>query len=369
MTMEIFFDNIIFSTQKAGGVSAYWYELLSGICNSGLSIGFLNAQQQSDNIYERKIDYKQLHCIRESWIPSKYLRYLPMRYRLPAAAVFHGGYLRVSPQKDVLNILTVHDFAHERKLASKFPRVLANTLQKAYGIRHADGIICISDSTRNELLHFFPGIDPAKVRVIHHGIGDDFHPLNKQELPPCSLKMDLRKKFILYVGARKRYKNFSMAVNVMALLPGSYELVIIGGEKWDQKEINKMDQQIPGRYHIFSDVSQHDLNILYNHAFCLLYPSVYEGFGFPPGEAMKAGCPVVTTNMTSMPEVVGPAGLMTDSADPVLFAEKIASLENESYKQHLIARGLQQVQQFTWAKSVQETIAFYQDCWNYKFSK
>lgn len=367
--MQIFLDNIIFSIQKAGGVSAYWYELLSGICNSGEAICFLNASPVPKNIFEQKINYHPFNCIRESWIPSKYLRYLPMRYQLPAASVFHAGYLRVSTQKNILNMLTVHDFAHERKLASKFPRGLANTLQKAYGINRADGIICISESTRKELLHFFPAIDPEKVKVIYHGISDDFYPINKQLPARCSLDMDLDKKFILYVGARRNYKNFSMAVKVMELLPPAYQLVIIGGEPWGKKEVQGMQEKIAGRYHIFPIVNQVDLNILYNHAFCLLYPSAYEGFGFPPGEAMKAGCPVVTTNITSMPEIVGNAGLMTDKADPVLFAEKIQRLENDSYRQQVITHGLVQAQQFTWAKSVRETIGFYQDCWNYKFSK
>ena len=365
--MQVFLDNIVFSIQKAGGVSAYWYELLCGMRNSGLSVGCLNARLQSDNIFERNIDYHRFNCIRESWIPSRYLRYLPLRYALPPPAVFHGGFLRVSPQKDILNILTVHDFAHERKLATKFPRGLANTLQKAYSIRRADGIICISDSTRKELLHFFPDIHPAKVKVIHHGIGN-FFPINKQQPGNCSLNMDLREKFILYVGARRHYKNFSMAIKTMELLPPSYHLVAVGGEPWNKKQISTMKEKIAGPYHIFSAISQDDLNILYNHAFCLLYTSAYEGFGFPPGEAMKAGCPVVTTGATSMPEVVGNAGLMTDTPDPVLFAEKISALENETYRQQLIAQGLQRVQQFTWDKSVQETIGFYKDCWNLKFS-
>ncbi len=365
--MQVFLDNIVFSIQKAGGVSAYWYELLSGMCKSGLSVDFLNAQPQSENIFEKKIDYSGFNCIEESWIPHKYLRYLPLLRHLPAASIFHGGYLRVSPQKDILNILTVHDFAHERNLASKFPRGLANKLQKAYGIRRAHGIICISDSTRKELLHFFPTINPAKVKVIHHGIGN-FYPINKQQPVSCSLDIDLQKKFVLYVGARRNYKNFSMAIATMELLPPSFQLVVVGGEPWDKKELSMLNEKIAGRYDIFTAISQTDLNILYNYAFCLLYPSVYEGFGLPPGEAMKAGCPVVTTGITSMPEVVGNAGLMVDRPDPLLFAEKINALTDETFRQQLIARGLQQAQQFTWDKSVQETINFYKDCWNLKFS-
>lgn len=365
--MQVFLDNIVFSIQKAGGVSAYWYELLSGMCNSDLSVHFLNTRITTENIFEKRIDYKDFNCIQESWIPQKYLRYMPMSYSLPTASIFHGGYLRVSTQKDILNILTVHDFAHERKLASKFPRGLANTMQKAYGIRRADGIICISQSTKNDLLHFFPDINPDSIRVIHHGIGD-FYPIAKPQSNSCSLNIDLEQKFILYVGGRRNYKNFTVAVETLEQLPSRFKMVVIGGEPWDKKEIGMMNQKIPGRYHIFPTVSQTDLNSLYHHAFCLLYTSAYEGFGLPPGEAMKAGCPVIATNITSMPEVIGNAGLLVKRPDPSLFAAKIESLEDETFRQTLISRGLKQAQQFTWDKSVKETINFYKDCWHLKFS-
>jgi mannosyltransferase len=106
---------------------------------------------------------------------------------------------------------------------------------------------------------------------------------------------------------------------------------------------------------------------LYNYAWCLLYPSAYEGFGFPPAEAMKAGCPVVATNATSMPEVVGQAGLLTDIITADAFTKKILQLENRDYRQQIITAGLTQAQLFTWEKSVRETIRFYKDCWNNKF--
>ncbi len=366
--MQLFLDNIVFSIQRAGGVSVYWYELLRGICNSGLPIRFLNARPASPNIFERRLDYSGFHCIRESRLPFKYLRYMPLRCTLPAAAVYHGGYLRVSPQKNILNMLTVHDFAHERRLATSFPRGLPNQLQKAYGIKRADGIICISASTRQELLHFYPSVDPTRVKVIHHGIATDFFPLDKRQTPVCSLALDLQRPFILYVGARRNYKRFAAAVDTIKLLAPHYHLVAVGGEPWSKAEQEELEQAIPGRYHLFSHVSCADLNVLYNYAFCLLYTSIYEGFGFPPGEALKAGCPVVAVNRTSIPEVVGQAGLLVDAPTPEAFAEKITLLEDTARRQAHISAGLEQVQSFTWERSVQETICFYKDCWDYKFS-
>ena len=364
--MQLFLDNLVFSIQQTGGVSVYWYELITGICRSDLSVSFLNVRKASDNIFERRIDYSGFNCIKESWIPDKYLRYMPIRCSIPSGAIFHGGYLRVSPRRDVLNILTVHDFAHERKLATAFPRAWANIRQKAYGIKHADGIICISENTRRELLHFYPYTDPDRIKVIHHGIAEDFYPIWKHAAEDNALPVSPDMKYILYVGGRRNYKNFSIAMRVIRQLPSHFHMVVVGGETWTEKEMQEIGEE-GHRVHIFQTVTATTLNALYNHAFCLLYPSAYEGFGFPPGEAMKAGCPVVAANMSSVPEVTGDAGLLADTVDAASFLEKIRLLEEEDYRQHMIAAGLQQASRFTWGRSVSETIRFYKDCWNNKF--
>ncbi|MBO9732229.1 MAG: glycosyltransferase family 4 protein [Chitinophaga sp.] len=367
--MQLFLDNLVFSIQRSGGVSVYWYELITGICKSDLSVSFLNARRSSANIFEQRIDYSGFDCIRESWIPDKYLRYLPVRYPIPSGAIFHGGYLRVAPRKDVLNILTVHDFAHERKLATAFPRAWANVRQKAYGIKQADGIICISENTRKDLLHFYPDTDPDRIRIIHHGIADDFYPIWKRPAVQDTLPLSPDIKYILYVGARRNYKNFWVVMEVMRQLPEDYHLVIVGGEKWTDKEMRGFFSGQQDRYHIFQTVSAATLNLLYNHAFCLLYPSAYEGFGFPPGEAMKAGCPVVAANMSSVPEVTGQVGLLADTIDAGAFLEKIRLLETAHYREEVITSGLEQAKKFTWDSSVAATIRFYKDCWDHKFSR
>lgn len=365
--MQIFLDNIVFTIQKAGGVSVYWYELLQGICNTGLSVNFLNAGLNHANIFEQQLNYQQHTCIRESWIPPKYLRYLPLQCTLPANSIFHAGYLRVSPQKDIVNIMTVHDFAHERQIATPFPRGLANIRQKAYGIRKADGIICISDSTRRELLHFYPEINPEKIRVVYHGISDTFYPFIKDDASHPLLPETLKSPYVLYVGGRNTYKNFHVALDTVAMLPQAYKLVVAGGGAWNKRELQLIEEKLRGRYHIVENVSPTDLNILYNYAWCLLYPSSYEGFGFPPGEAMKSGCPVVTTGCTSMPEVAGNAGLLTDEITAEAFSEKVLLLEDDTFRKQTIQAGIEQASLFTWEKSVHETIRFYKDCWNNKF--
>lgn len=358
--MELFLDNLVFTIQHTGGVSVYWYELLRGLCAAQLPVRFLNAGMNAENIFEQRLNYSAYPCVRESWIPSACLRYLPLRYKLPRAALFHGGYLRVSPQQDVVNILTIHDLAHERKLATRFPRVLVNQQQKRYGIRRADGIICISESTRRELLHFYPDTDPARVCVVHHGIADTFFPLAEEQPTEAP--------YVLYVGGRRQYKNFDLAVATVRQLPAQYTLVVVGGEQWSMQELQGLKHLLGGRFRVVPRASPQELNRLYNQAWCLLYPSAYEGFGFPPGEAMKAGCPVVAARTTSLPEVVGDAGLLVDEISPGAFATEILRLEQPAFRQQLVRDGLARVGLFTWGKSVQATIGFYQQCWHHKFS-
>ncbi|MFB6457186.1 glycosyltransferase family 4 protein [Chitinophaga sp. Hz27] len=366
--MNIYLDNIVFTIQQAGGVSAYWYELLNGICNSGQQISFLNTNLTADNVFEQQLQYSNWPCIRESKLPAGLLRYLPLRYKLPAGAVYHAGYLRVSPQKNILNILTVHDFAHERKLVTRFPRGLFNTTQKAYGIKKADGIICISESTRNELYHFYPKARSTAVSVIHHGIGNSFFVMDEERWPAVLARKKMA-AYVLYVGARSHYKHFKTAVQAVALLPKTYQLVAVGGGMASAAETAMLEKLLPDRYHLLPVVSKETLNHLYNQAFCLLYPSVYEGFGFPPGEAMKAGCPVVACNKTSIPEVLGDAGLLVDEPLPEAFACRMQELESDSLRHQVIQRGLIQVQRFTWEKTVAATLDFYQNCWQKKFER
>jgi mannosyltransferase len=107
--------------------------------------------------------------------------------------------------------------------------------------------------------------------------------------------------------------------------------------------------------------------MLYNHAFCLLYPSSYEGFGIPLVEAMKCGCPVVTTNTSSIPEVLGGAGLMVDHIDEHAFVQKIKSLENTAFRGENIEKGYRQARRFSWDTCCQETLAFYGQTYKKKF--
>lgn len=355
--MKIVYDNIIYSLQKAGGISAYWSELTSRLQNSGEDITFYG--YPNDNIF---MSYLDIEIKKESNINYKINRYLDFRQKFPKGTIFHSSYYRIVNQKDVVNITTVHDFTYEyyRTGLAKF----IHSWQKGRAINKSDGIVCVSHNTKKDLLKFYPNIAEDKIKVIYNGVSDIFCQLNN---PTQYLKDNYHelqnKKYILYVGDRNGYKNFDIAVKVIQQIHNS-TLVIIGGATLSENEKKLLQNE----YFHFQGISAEDLNILYNNAFCLLYPSSYEGFGIPIAEAMKAGCPVVSSNASSIPEVAGDAGLLVDKIEVEEFIKVILKLENKDFRDEIILRGIEQAKNFSWDKCFEETLEFYKKVVGKKFS-
>ncbi len=362
--MKVFLDNNVFSIQKAGGVSMYWYEMLRRFLSSDLDVTYLNRNLDSDNIYEALLSLPKKSLANEKFIPKAILRYLPLTLKLPSYSIFHAGYLRVSLQKNVVNIVTIHDFAHDLGLSTSFPINLFNIKQKALGINKADGIICISENTKKDLLHFYPHISEEKIKVIYHGVNNSFRPLKSiNDLNSINLPDG---KLILFIGERKAYKNFNLAVETIEILGNDYKLLIVGGGELTQNETKLLNNRIKNRYFKLANVSIEDLNYIYNRVECLLYPSSYEGFGFPPAEAMRAGCPVIVSNCSSLPEIVGRGGILVNELEASSFGAAISKLDDDTFKNHLIQQGTIQSQRFSFDNCFLETTNFYQFCLNQK---
>ncbi|MCT7539699.1 glycosyltransferase family 4 protein [Aliarcobacter cryaerophilus] len=356
--MKITYDNIIFSLQKAGGISIYWTELIKRIVKTK-QVEFY--EKSNKNIFRKEID---IITKQESDISFKLLRYLPFLKKLPPKTIFHSSYYRVSLQKDIVNITTVHDFTYEyfRSGLAKYIHVW----QKGFAIKKSDGIICVSENTKKDLIKFYPMIDESKIKVIYNGVGDEFINLeNPKEYLTDEFERLKDKKYILYIGDRSSYKNFDIAIEVLKKL-NNYSLVVVGGQEFSKDELeNKID--IKDRVFHFRGIGGDKLNTLYNNAFCLLYPSSYEGFGIPISEAMKAGCPVVSTNISSIPEVAGDAGLLVDEIEVENFIDEIKKLEDTKFRSELIQKALEQSKKFSWDKCFEETSNFYQEIWDRNF--
>lgn len=363
--MKLYFDNIVFSLQRAGGISVYWCELLKRMMDAGVDFNVIERKGAEGNIFRRQLSFPRERVILERSICLKMLRYLPLMHSLPAGALSHSSYFRVSRSPGVVNVVTVYDFVYER-----FAPALKKTvhfMQKKYAVRHADGIICISHHTKKDLLEYFPFVDPSRVAVIHLGGAQEYCRLEAETATPPHLVAQIRKPYILFVGDRSYYKNFPLAVDVCAALPG-YSLAVVGGGPVSKADEAILDKRIPGRFKLFGPLSNADLNVMYNNAHCLLYPSSYEGFGLPLLEAMKAGCPVVASNASSLPEVVGDAGFLVGGFHPDEYAAGIREIENSVVREAVVQKGLRRAAEFSFDRCFEETMAFYRRTLNEKRS-
>nr|QOS28243.1 D-inositol 3-phosphate glycosyltransferase [Vibrio parahaemolyticus] len=318
----VLFDPIIFELQGGGGITVYFKNILSRINESYGDSLILDVSRK--RIFKR---YRDCEVNVDK-------------------GVFHSSYYRLPKNRKIKVVTTVHDFTYEKYITG--PKRWVHCWQKYRAIRNSDIVICVSNNTAKDLMSYCP-IDPDKIRVIHNGVSDSYHPLPMSKSPT---------KEVLFVGSRVGYKNFYLAIDTLAKLPG-YSLSIVGGGALSEEEKTYLDSLIPGRYKWLGRLSDKELNLAYNRAHALLYPSSYEGFGIPVIEAMRAGCPVVAVNCSSIPEVAGDAAILIENADADLFTEALLKVSNT--REELINAGLEQAAKFSWDKCFQETLQVYEE--------
>lgn len=352
--MKIVYDNSVFSIQRAGGASMYWYELIKRFKKQDEIIYY---GLKNNNIFQEKLNIKSEI---ETNFPIRFVRHLPFFKKIINKSILHTCIYRISLDKNAINIVTVHDFTYEYFMGW-LPKKI-HTLQKYFAIRHADGIICVSENTKKDLMKFLPNTDPSKIKVIYHGVSDEFFKLSNRISNLVDNFSNLEtNNYIIFVGDRSEYKNFNIVIEVMKQLK-DFKLVVVGGKDFDNKEKLALDE-IKEQIIPLKGLNSNKLNILYNNAFCMLYPSSYEGFGIPILEAMKSGCPVISTNMSSIPEVAGDAGLLVDKVCAENFILEINKLKDISFRNELIEKGFLQAKKFSWDKCFDNTFEFYNEIW------
>ncbi len=192
------------------------------------------------------------------------------------------------------------------------------------------------------------------------GVSESFHPLGREQAIPDSLRPAIIPRYGLFVGDRRFYKNFPLAVHTLALLPG-YSLVMVGGGPLTNEERQLLDRLLAGRYRHVGVLDGGSLNVVYNHAHCLIYPSRYEGFGIPVLEAMRAGCPVVAADNSALTETTADAGILVASDHPEDWARRIADLDDPERRGQWLAAGRHHAAGFSWQRCYDETTTFYRD--------
>lgn len=352
--MKIMIDMVAFQLQRAGGVTVVWNEILKRMNRDKVPVKYILQKKQCDNVFYNEVEKGIAEKCFEPKIKLKILRYLPILVKIKEKTIVHSTYYRVSLSRKAVNVVTVHDFTYEKYV--KGIRKWVHSFQKNFAIRKADGIICVSENTKKDLLKYNPNVNEKKITVIYNGVSLDYRKLQEEKEIQVLGKYN-KEKFLLYVGDRAPYKKFNFAVEVA----GAYncKLVIIGGPELNDNEKTLLSTNVAGNYLHLRGVPNEQLNEIYNKAFCLLYPSAYEGFGIPVLEAKKAGCPVLAYNGSSIPEVMGESGIMLDSYDKEQWVLELCKLEDSKYRKEIIDLGLDYAKQFSWEKTYKDTINFY----------
>jgi len=287
-------------------------------------------------------------------------------------SVYFNPHFFVAPLSEKCRkVVTFHDlsFEHYPEFFSWRKRLWQNFLMDARGeAQRADKIIAVSQSTKEDLVKLY-GIEPKKIKVIYSGIGSQFKIKNSESRIKQKIKekYNLPEKFILYFGTIEPRKNIIGLIKAFELLKAKFQipnskfkLVIAGAKGWLYQDIFRTARESKySREIIFTGfVEEEDKPYLYNLAELFVYPSVFEGFGFPPLEAMACGVPTIVSVASSLPEVVGQAALMVNSSniDELAWAMEMA-LTNNDLRERLIEKGIAQAKKFSWNKCAKETLA------------
>jgi len=263
-------------------------------------------------------------------------------------------------------VLTVHDVSFIR-YPDAHPVERIRALERfPEAVEKADAIITDSHFTARELMDCLP-VDSAKVVPIHLGVTSEYHPRSELAVMPCLQRYGLDYQgYILVVGTLEPRKNLKLVLDAYRSMPikiqKEYPLVVIGMKGWGTGQIDKeMDTLIhSGHLRLLGYVPTADMPLLYAAAKLFVYPSIYEGFGLPPLEAMASGVPVITSDCASLPEVVGDAGIQVDASDADGLRNAICEvLDNANQAKQMIGKGILQAETFTWEKCAAETIDVY----------
>ena len=372
--MRILYDHQVFSLQNAGGASRYYYELMRSLAGASgvhteLCLGI------NDSVFPfRQLSGTQAHVV--SWDLVSWGRLLKRgswRYianevlgnsRAPFAGnldVYHPTLYRCMPLVRARRIVaTHHDCVHER-FPSLFPNVkqIIRAKQRLYA--QADAIICVSESSRKDLLEFY-NVDRAKTRVIHHGL----HRLAGSITAAINLRAHVPAEYLLFVGSRAPYKNFNnllRAFRATGLHKSMLLLAVGGGPLTPEERALAKELEVASSLVVFPQLADTLLAEAYAAATLLVYPSWCEGFGFPPLEAMAAGCPALVSNTSSLPEICRDAPFYFSPEDQdSLEAMLLEATNDEPARRRARERGTRIAAQYSWQKCGDETLALYREC-------
>ena len=292
---------------------------------------------------------------------------LPALVKRSAVDLLHSPHYTRPAILPCASVVTFHDMTfflfpelHTRAKRIFFPFAIRHSA------RHADALVAASENTRRDAMRIL-GIPANRIFTAPLGISEDFHPIDDQILlEEGRQRYQLPAKFILYVGLIEPRKNIPLLLKAYARLVNQVDLpplVLVGRQGWMYEQVYQLVEQLElnDRVHFKGYIPAQNLPIVYNLAQLFVYPSTYEGFGFPPLEAMACGTPVITTAISAMLDNVGDAGLLIPPQDETALAHAIQTLLiDHSLRDHLSVAGRRRASEFTWKRTAMETLKVYQ---------
>jgi len=367
-------------------------EYYSGV--SQYTANLLNAIYEIDENNEYKLFYNSYHNLDERLkrfgrpnskvislhIPNKLFNYLYQKllFRPKIDSVLGGVDVFWSPHfnftclsKKTKKVITVHDLSFLRY--PEFFSARKNIWHRALNVKKtlsaADKIIAVSENTKNDIIEL-AGINPEKVQVIYSGNNAIRSEVNENEAKEFLSKNKLSGRIILYLGTIEPRKNIAGLIEAYNQLRESdssfsdLKLVLAGANGWKNRKIYEKWEISSYKNDIIflGYISQKEQEILYSKSTVFAYPSFYEGFGFPPLEAMTYGLPVICSNVSSLPEVVGGAALMINPYKSLEIKTALELVLNDkNLRELLINKGLERAKLFTWDKTAQEYLKVFKE--------
>jgi glycosyltransferase involved in cell wall biosynthesis len=360
--MRVAFDSQIFTMQVYGGISRYICSLAKALTlYSDVEPRIFAPLHINAYLPELASELVSGHKVPRVPKTGRLLHSTSMMLAQPAIRRFHPDIVhetyytrRPINSKDARTVVTVHDMIHEHS-PSEFTKNDQTSALKRIATQRADHVICISESTRRDLLNFFD-VPEEKISVVYHGF-DTWSP----GIPDVGYRT---KPYLLYVGDRRGYKNFSGFLRAYASsswLHSNFDVVCFGGGVFSRVESEMFRKLgLSDKKLIQMDGSDNKLASFYCGAALFVYPSLYEGFGIPPLEAMSLDCPVACSNSSSIPEVVGDAAEYFDPRETDSIRTAMESvLSSIARRTDLIERGKLRCTQFSWRHCADEMLGVY----------
>jgi len=297
--------------------------------------------------------------------------HVPWVLRRERPDVFHAPHYVLPPAARCRSVVTIHDCIH-----LMFPQYLPNRAAYAYArasmwsaVRRSHRILTVSEASKRDIIHFF-NVAPEKIVVVYNAIDERFSMApGEEDVARVRERYQLDHEFVLYVGNIKPHKNLVRLIEAFDLLRqragcDQLKLLIIGDEISKLPALRRAVHRHKLHKHVRFLGFQPDatLAILYRLAAVFVFPSLYEGFGLPPLEAMACGTPVVTSNVSSLPEVTGDAAMLVDPYDVESIAGGVQGvLQSPALRDELREKGIRRAREFSWERSVARTRELYQE--------